>query len=157
MASINTLKELLRSQISLYTDIIDVLAKEKDAIVSWNFTETNSLLAKKEKLINKERVLEEARKSLAERVKTELNAHDNTLSAIIKVAPEEDKDELIDIKKQFDKIVVGINNESIALKILYSTNIKVMNDLYTQLGILSSNTYDKKKSNNSASSVHIMG
>ncbi len=157
MASINTLKELLRSQISLYTEIIEVLTQEKNAIVSWNFSETNTLLAKKEKLIHKERLLEEARKSLAERVKTELNAKDNTLSSIIKVAPDEDKDELFQIKKQFEKIVVGINNESIALKILYSTNVKVMNDLYARFGILSSNTYDKKKSNNSASSVHIMG
>ncbi len=157
MASINTLKELLRSQISLYTEIIEVLTKEKNAIVTWDFSETNTLLAKKEKLIHKEKLLEEARKSLAERVKTELNAKDNTLSSIIEVAPEEDKDELALIKKEFQKIVVGINNESMALKILYSTNIKVMNGLYTQLGILSSNTYDKKKSNNSASSVQIMG
>ena len=146
MASINTLKELLRSQISLYTEIIEVLTKEKNAIVTWDFSETNTLLAKKEKLIHKEKLLEEARKSLAERVKTELNAKDNTLSSIIEVAPEEDKDELALIKKEFQKIVVGINNESMALKILYSTNIKVMNGLYTQLGILSSNTYDKKKS-----------
>ena len=157
MASINTLKELLGSQISLYTEIIEVLVKEKNAIVTWDFSDTNTLLAKKEKLIHKERLLEEARKSLAERVKTELNAKDNTLSSIIEVAPEEDKDELVSIKKEFQKIVVGINNESMALKILYSTNVKVMNDLYTQLGILSSNTYDKKKSNNSPSSVHIMG
>ena len=157
MASINTLKELLRSQISLYTEVIDVLDKEKNAIVSWDFSETNTLIAKKEKLIHKEKLLEEARKSLAERVKTELNAKDNTLSSIIEVAPDDDKDELIEIKKQFEKIVVGINNESIALKILYSTNLKVMNDLYTQLGILSTNTYDKKKSSSSPSTVHIMG
>ena len=157
MASINTLKELLRSQISLYTEVIEVLAKEKEAIISWDFSETNILIAKKEKLIHKEKLLEEARKSLAERVKVELNAKDNTLSSIINASPEDDKDDLITIKKEFEKIVVGINNESIALKILYTTNLKLMNDLYAQLGIFSNNTYDKKKSNNSPSSVHIMG
>lgn len=157
MASINTLKELLRSQISLYTEVVDVLSKEKDAIVSWNFSETNTLIAKKEKLIHKERLLEEARKSLADRVKTELNAKDNTLSSIIAVAPEEDIDDLIEIKQQLEKAVIGINNESIALKMLYSTNLKVMNDLYAHMGILSTNTYDKKKSSSSPSTVHIMG
>ncbi len=157
MASINTLKELLRSQLSLYADVQDTLTKEKNAIVTWDFSETNTLLAKKEKLIHKEKLLEEARKSLADRVKNELNAKDSTLSSIIEVAPDEDREELIDIKGQFEKIVVGINNESIALKMLYSTNVKVMNDLYTQLGILSCNTYDKKKSNNATSSVHIIG
>lgn len=158
MKPIYTLIELLKSQLTIYTEVLNILSEEKEALVAWKFNDTNLITKRKEQIVHKEHILEEARKSLADRIKTEFSAKDSTLLSIIEVCTDDDlKDDLINLKDEFITIVQAIDRENMALKILYATNIKIINDLYSQLGLLSSTSYDNSKKSHMPASIQTMG
>jgi len=158
MQPIHTLIELLKSQLAVYHEVLNILSEEKEALVAWKFHDTNLIAKRKEQIVHKEHILEEARKSLTDRIKNELSAKDTTLSSIISACADEDlKDKLIKLKDEFITVVQAIDKENMSLKILYSTNIKIVNDLYSQLGLLSSTSYDNSKKSHTPASIQTMG
>lgn len=154
MKSVRNLIELLKSQFALYTEIKDILVAEKQAIINWKFTDTPRLVKEKEALFNKERILEEARKTLAARVANEYGISDITLSAIIDACPDEEcKQEFSSLREKLSRIAIEISNENTALKILYSTNIRLINDLYAKIGYSPINKYGLEKGRNNKASM----
>lgn len=161
MESVRNLIELLKSQLALYTEIKDALTREKQAIVEWKFTDTPRLIREKDALFSKERILEEARKTLAGRTAEEYGISETNLQAIIKACPdEENRRELSSLREKLYGTAVEINNENLSLKILYSTNIRLINDLYAKMGYSPTNKYGMEKVGNAVarpSSISALG
>ena len=81
--SIKNLVEILKSQVSHYSLIRDTLHCEKAAVTSWDNNKIKELNKTKEQLSKKEKLLEEARKTISLRLKEEYNLNDDTVLAII--------------------------------------------------------------------------
>ncbi len=81
--SIKNLVEILKSQVSHYSLIRDTLQEEKTAVTSWDNDKIKELSKIKEQLSKKEKLLEEARKTISLRIKEEYNLDDDTVLAII--------------------------------------------------------------------------
>lgn len=140
--SIFNLIELLKSQLALYTEVKNILAAEKEAVIGWHVEDTSKFNNDKKRLMRKERILEEARLTLSLRIQNELGLDDGTLSSIILACPDEVKAaKLADLREQLLEIAYAINEESVSLKILYSTNLKLINEMYAQMGYLPTNKY----------------
>lgn len=140
--SIYNLIELLKSQLALYAEIGTILAAEKNAILNWQVQETSKFTNDKKRLTRKENILEEARITLTSRIMEEFSLEDGTLSSIIGACKNPKyAEELAGLKDQFLTVVASIKEESLALKILYSTNLKLINEMYGQRGYLPTNKY----------------
>lgn len=155
METIGNLIELLKSQLALYKEIKETLSKEKSFIVSWDFTNIPDLVKEKENLFRREKILEEARKSLTDRLVAEYSLEEPTLLSIINASKnKEQKEELTKLREGLSLVAVEISKENTALKLLYSTNIRLINDLYAKIGIMqTSNKYGMDKSKNQAQAV----
>lgn len=97
--SVKNLVEILKSQVSHYSLIRDTLQEEKEAITSWNNEKLRQLNTQKEQISKKEKLLEEARKTISLRIKDEYCLSDDTLLTIIDgINDGEYKDELISLR-----------------------------------------------------------
>ena len=135
MDSIGNLIQLLRSQLALYNEILDLLSKEKRTIIEWKFTDTSSLVKEKEVLFRKESILDEARKTLIGIISTEYGLQDANLKAIMDVCQNPDQyRELSELRHALFAVAQNIKNENTSLKLLYSTNIRLVNDLHAKIG-----------------------
>ena len=153
------LVEILKSQVAHYTDVRDTLAEEKTAVTSWNTKAVFELNKHKEQLVKKEKLLEEARKTLSMRIMQEYGLSEDTVSAIIEVCDEEVREELISLRDNLLILVSEISQITVSLKVLYSTNLKIMNDVKVRMGYLPSNKYGMEQSNTSSipSSLQVIG
>lgn len=149
MESVGNLIQLLRSQLALYQQIRDLLAREKRTIIEWKFTDTSSLVKDKEVLLRKESILEEARKTLVARIATEYNIESPTLLSIIAACPDDDKkQELSSLRESLTLTAQEIKNENISLRLLYSTNIRLVNDLHAKIGFMPIGKYGMESNKN---------
>ncbi len=147
MELIGNLIQLLKSQLALYTEIRDTLEKEKSFIVGWNFTDIPDLVKEKNSLFRKETILEEARKSLVGRVAENYNLEEPNLFNIASACQnKEQKEVLFNLRNSLSNVAAEISRENTALKLLYSTNIRLINDLYVKMGFMeTSNRYGMDK------------
>lgn len=154
------LVEILKSQVAHYTDVRDTLAEEKTAVTSWNTKAVFELNKHKEQLVKKEKLLEEARKTLSMRIMQEYGLSEDTVSAIIEVCDDEEvREELISLRGNLLILVSEISQITVSLKVLYNTNLKIMNDVKVRMGYLPSNKYGMEQSNTSSipSSLQVIG
>lgn len=156
--SIYNLIELLKSQLALYAEIGAILAAEKKAILNWQVQETSKFTNDKKRLTRKENILEEARITLTSRIQQELSLEDSTLSSIISACKNKKyAAELEGLKEQFITVVASIKEESLALKILYSTNLKLINEMYGQMGYHPTNKYGAEPSSIAPGTISAIG
>ena len=125
--SIKNLVEILKSQVTHYSLIRDTLREEKEAVTSWNNDKIKELNKTKEQLSKKEKLLEEARKTISLRIKEEYSLNDDTVLAII---------EGID----------DISQITVSLKVIYNTNLKIISDIKSKMGFVPANKYGMDKS-----------
>lgn len=154
------LVEILKSQVTHYTDVRDSLAAEKTAVTSWDTKTMFELNKHKEQLVKKERLLEEARKTLSMRIMQEYCLSEDTVSAIIDVCNDDAiRDELISLRDNLLMLVSEISQITVSLKVLYSTNLKIMNDVKVRMGYLPSNKYGMEQNTSSSipSSLQVIG
>ena len=144
--SILQLIEILKSQYSHYTEVRDTLLEEKQAVTSWNNKVLLDLNSRKEQLAKKERLLEEARNTLANRIQQEYQLENNTVTSIIEVAEDKEKTELIEIKSKLLSLTTEIKDVTMSLKAIYTTNLKIINDIKAKLGFVPANKYGMEKS-----------
>lgn len=156
--SFYNLLELLKSQFALYSEIDAILAAEKEAVVGWRVAETSKFGADKKRLERKERILEEARLTLVERIKKETGIEDGSLSSIISACHVENiAAELAELKDKLLSVSYSIAETSASLKILYATNIKLINDMYAQMGYLPTNKYGTAPSSHIPGTISALG
>lgn len=155
METIGNLIELLKSQLALYQEIKETLTKEKSFIIGWDFTNIPDLVKVKDNLFRKEKILEEARKSLTDKLVTEYSLKESNLLAIISATKNQNQKEILtSLREKLSLVAVEISKENTALKLLYSTNIRLINDLYAKIGIMqSSNKYGMDKSKPQAQKI----
>lgn len=153
------LVEILKSQVAHYTDVRDTLAAERTAVTSWDTKTMFELNKHKEQLVKKERLLEEARKTLSMRIMQECNLSEDTISAIIEVCDGDVHDELVSLRDNLLLLVSEISQITVSLKVLYNTNLKIMNDVKVRMGYLPSNKYGLEQSNTPSlpSSLQVIG
>ncbi|MDT3693070.1 MAG: flagellar export chaperone FlgN [Mucispirillum sp.] len=145
--SIKNLVEILKSQVSHYSLIRDTLHCEKAAVTSWDNNKIKELNKTKEQLSKKEKLLEEARKTISLRLKEEYNLNDDTVLAIIDgIDDEECKSELTQLRDELLVLVSEISQLTVSLKVIYNTNLKIINDIKSKMGFVPSNKYGMGKS-----------
>ena len=158
--SIKNLVEILKSQVSHYSLIRDTLQEEKTAVTSWDNDKIVELSKTKEQLSKKEKLLEEARKTISLRIKEEYNLDDDTVLAIIEgVNDDECEDELTQLRDELLVLVSQISQLTVSLKVIYNTNLKIIIDVKLKIGFVhASNKYGMDKSTMSMpSSLQITG
>lgn len=145
--SVKNLVEILKSQVSHYSLIRDTLHCEKTAITSWNNEKIRQLNTQKEQISKKEKLLEEARKTISLRIKDEYCLSDDTLLTIIDgINDGEYKDELIRLRDEFLVLVAEISQITTSLKVIYNTNLKIINDIKSKMGFVPVGKYGMDKS-----------
>lgn len=158
--SIHNLIELLKSQLVTYTEIMEVLSDEKEAVSSWKPNVIVELNKKKEQLAKRERLLEDARNTITLRLMEEYGIYKGSLQDIIEVCPdEESKQELSNLRLSLLNVANEISNITFSLKVLYNANLKIISDIKLKMGYMpSTNKYGMEKSNVSMpASLHITG
>lgn len=157
--SIKNLIEILKSQASHYELIKEALEEEKSAITSWDHVKIRELNESKEQLAKKESLLEEARKTIALRIKEENNLPDDTVITIIEALEDgEEKRELIQLRDKLLLLVIDISKITVSLKVVYNTNLKIINEIKSKMVFAPSNKYGMDKSTVSLpSALHVKG
>ncbi len=128
--SIKNLVEILKSQVSHYSLIRDTLQEEKTAVTSWDNDKIKELSKIKEQLSKKEKLLEEARKTISLRIKEEYNLDDDTVLAIIDgIDDSECRNTLTQLRDELLVLVSEISQLTVSLKVIYNTNLKIISDV----------------------------
>ncbi len=157
--SIKNLFEILKSQVSHYTTIYETLCEERDAITNWDSNKIIELNSIKENLTKKERLLEEARKTISLRLQAEYGLNDNTLQSIIDAINDDNeyKNKLINLRDSLLLLVADISKTTAMLKVVYNTNLNIINDITSKMGYIPTNKYGMDKSKSTISSLQITG
>jgi len=154
MESVKALIEILKSQETLYTEMRDILEAEKECVVTWNAEKTIDLVKKKDTLAYKEKVLDEAFRTCLKKIEKEEDHEGLKVSDVVELYAGDDADDLSGVRKRLIKLVDEIKDINISLKILYKTNISLIDGVFSKLGIAGSNTYGLNRGyNNSRTST----
>ena len=146
--SIKNLVEKLKSQVSHYSLIRDKKKKKKTAVTSWDNDKIKELSKIKEQLSKKEKLLEEARKTISLRIKEEYNLDDDTVLAIIDgIDDSECRNTLTQLRDELLVLVSEISQLTVSLKVIYNTNLKIISDVKLKMGFVpAANKYGMDKS-----------
>ena len=146
--SIKNLGEILKSQVSHYSLIRDTLQEEKTAVTSWDNDKIKELSKIKEQLSKKEKLLEEARKTISLRIKEEYNLDDDTVLAIIDgIDDSECRNTLTQLRDELLVLVSEISQLTVSLKVIYNTTLKIISDVKLKMGFVpAANKYGMDKS-----------
>jgi flagellar biosynthesis/type III secretory pathway chaperone len=143
MDDIRHLSGVLKSQVSLYTELAELMAAEKQAIVKWAINDTVAIARQKEALLKRERIQEEARNALLSKISTVHNMPDVKIYDVIRLAKEGDArlgEELQSLAERITELVSQIYAENVSLRMLYSTNSKLINDFFLATGMADGST-----------------
>ena len=139
MENFRHLVEVLKSQVNLYSELSDLMASEKEAIVSWSIDKTVEITKKKDALLRKEHIQGEARNALLSKIASDRNLPSVKISDIIDIAKDEapeTADELINLRDRILELITQIHAENISLRMLYATNNRLITDFFTQTGLV---------------------
>jgi flagellar biosynthesis/type III secretory pathway chaperone len=147
MTKFNNLADILKSQCELYSELADVMILEKEAVSRWKVEDTLELTKRKDTLLYKDKVLEEARRVLIKRISMETGLESPSLSNIIDLVEDSElRAELNRIRTELKDIVVRLNDANLSLKILYRTNITLVNDFFAKIGLTAEASYGSQTS-----------
>ncbi|MCD8491085.1 MAG: flagellar protein FlgN [Geovibrio sp.] len=118
------------------------MALEKEAVSKWNVDDTLELTKRKDTLVYKEKLLEEARRTIIKKISMDEGRDEISLSEIIDLTNEAElRQEFSQVRNNLKNVMHRLNDENLALKILYRTNISLVNDFFERLGITAGSTY----------------
>ncbi len=162
MENIGHLVEVLKSQANLYSELSDLMASEKQAIVSWAIDKTVEITKKKDALLRKERIQSEARNALLSKIAAVQNVPSVKIADVISLAntsAPDMADELTTLCDRIVELVTQIHAENISLKMLYATNSRLINDFFTQTGLSDAPAggYGPNGSQKKISTIHRLG
>lgn len=145
MECVKDLLEILKSQETLYIEMRGILEAEKECVVTWNAEKTIELVKKKDTLTYKEKFLDEAFKSSMKKMEKELGISGLKVQTIPAEISGEYHSELQEMRKKLLKLINEITTLNMSLKILYKTNISLIEGVFGRLGIAGKNTYGINK------------
>jgi len=123
MEDIRHLSEVLKSQVGLYFELAELMINEKESITSWAIDKTVEITKQKELLLRKERIQEEARNALLDKISKQLGVDYVTLSDVIRSTEDEElADTLRQLGERLVELVTQIHAENLSLRMLYNTN-----------------------------------
>lgn len=136
METIHNLIGVLTSQRDLYKKLYDLLLEEKKYIIDWDIDRMMDIPKMKDTFFYKEKMLEEARKKVEQKLAKELGKPNVTLNDIMVIIEDRRlKDELTQLKNEITELLENISIENKRIKILYNTNLKLINDFFNKLGV----------------------
>lgn len=142
METIQNLIEILESQCVLYSEILEIMESEKNAVVKWRFQDTFDLTKKKDTLIYKEKILDEARAKAVRKLESEFGEENLKISDIISLTDNEEQNlHLTALHSRLKLITDRLQDENLSLKILYRTNMSFIEDLFSNTGLGSKTVY----------------
>jgi flagellar biosynthesis/type III secretory pathway chaperone len=142
MDRFRNLLDILKSQCELYSELASVMALEKEAVARWNVDDTLELTKRKDTLVYKEKLLEEARRTIIKKISMDEGRDEISLLEIIDLMDEDNlRQEFNQVKADLKLVMHRLNDENLALKILYRTNISLVNDFFDKLGITAGSIY----------------
>lgn len=145
METIQSLIEVLTSLCKLYEDLVDVIQQEKQYIVSWKVDKTVELTKKKDTILYKERLLEEARRTIHKKIAQQMGVNDPKLSDIIAhIGSCPEADALNELRTRLEDLSGAMRTDTTQLKILYSSNMRLVNDFMQALGLQPAKIYNDK-------------
>ncbi|MGA1847550.1 flagellar export chaperone FlgN [Deferribacter abyssi] len=136
METIHNLISVLTAQRDLYKELYELLLREKEYIMNWDVDKMMELPKIKDTFFYKEKMLEEARRKVEQKVSKSLGKDSVTLSDILSVMKDSKQKELLEnISNEILKITEKITIENRKIKILYNTNLKLISDFFNKIGI----------------------
>ncbi|PLX71326.1 MAG: hypothetical protein C0602_01600 [Denitrovibrio sp.] len=150
MENVKDLLEILNSQEMLYTEMKDILESEKDCVVTWDSAKTIDLVKKKDTLAYKEKVLNEAFKNNLKKIEKDTEIEKLRVKDIPAEYAGEYYSQLQEARKRLMELVGEVAAINTSLKILYKTNISLIEGVFGRLGVAGKGTYGINKNYSSA-------
>ena len=136
MEAIRHLTEVLKSQVALYSELCDLIEMEKSAITSWAVDKTVEITKRKEEILRREHIQQEARKLLLEQIARAHDSENATISDVITYAEgSEYSGHLEGLCERLVELIKRIHAENLSLRMLYTTNCRMINEFFTQAGL----------------------
>ncbi len=145
MENITALIEIMQSQIKLYTEMVSILKEEKQAAIKWDSKLTNELAKAKDTLTYKEKFLSEAFVNCIRRIEKESGIDGLRVETIARDMAGEYSEELMALRNELMDLTKEVTSLNTALKILFKSNMSLINGLFTKLGVGGRNTYSMNK------------
>jgi len=143
METIQNLIGVLKSQIKLLEELNSIIEKEKYYITHWDIDKVIDVAKQKDTLIYKDRVLDEAKDKYIKKYCSLNGLIGNNLSEVIEhLSDSPEKQELIDLKDRLTVLATKTYNENLAVKVLYSTNLRLISDFFDKIGISTGHSYN---------------
>jgi flagellar biosynthesis/type III secretory pathway chaperone len=145
MESVKDLLDILSSQITLYEEMKTILEQETECVVTWDANRTIELVKKKDTLAYKERVLDEAFRASLKRIAKDLELDSVRVQDIPEEYAGELYQEMSEARKRLIALVKEVGRLNESLKILYKTNVSLIEGVFGRLGIAGKHTYGINK------------
>lgn len=150
MENVKNLLEILNSQETLYTEMKDILEAEKECVVTWDAEKTIELVKKKDTLAYKEKVLDEAFRNSLKKIEKDMGREKLRVQDIPEEVSGEFHIELQETRKRLLSLIGEVSAINTSLKILYKTNISLIEGVFGRLGLAGKNTYGVNKNYSSS-------
>lgn len=136
METIQDLISVLKDQKKLYEELYQVLMDEKEGIINWDIDKMMELPKVKDTFFYKEKMLEESRKKIEYKLAEQFGKDINNLDDILKNLEDSKlREELISLRDELLSLIDKIYLENNKIKMLYNTNLKLISDFFSQVGI----------------------
>lgn len=145
MESVKDLLEILKAQETLYGEMKDILEQETQCVVTWDANQTVELVKKKDTLAYKEKVLDEAFRASLKRIGKELETDELRVQDIPAEFAGEYHTELTETRGRLIAVIKEVARLNDSLKILYKTNVSLIEGVFGRLGLAGKNTYGINK------------
>ena len=145
MENITALIEIMQSQKKLYIEMKAILEEEKQAAIKWDAERTNELAKTKDTLTYKEKFLSEAFINCIRKIEKESGREGLRVEIIAREMAGEYSAELAELRNDLITLTRDVNSLNTSLKILFKTNMTLINGLFSKLGIGGRNTYGINK------------
>lgn len=141
MTLVKDLLDILKSQETLYSEMKQILEEETDCVVTWDADKTIELVKKKDTLSYKEKILDEAFRASLKKIEKEMGIESLRVQDITEDFAGEHYSELTEIRLRLIALVKDIGSLNESLKILYKTNMTLIEGVFGRLGLAGKNTY----------------
>jgi flagellar biosynthesis/type III secretory pathway chaperone len=145
MESVKDLVEILKSQILLYEDMKSILEAEKECVVTWDADKTIELVKRKDTLSYKEKVLDEAFRNSLKKIEKDSGRENLRVQDIDAAIGGEYTSEIQLSRSKLIALINSIQDLNTSLKLLYKTNISLIDGVFSRLGLAGKNTYGVNK------------
>ncbi|MGE4266608.1 MAG: flagellar export chaperone FlgN [Deferribacterales bacterium] len=145
MENIKALLEIMDSQKKVYTEMLSILQQEREAAMKWNAARTNELAKTKDTLAYKEKVINEAFVNCIKKIEKQHEREGLRVEIIARELAGEYSSELMAVRNELVTLTKKVNDANTSLKILFKTNMTLIDGLFQKLGIAGRNTYGISK------------